>query len=245
MHKTVYNDGRSKVLSLAFKDLCAQCFMRHSCLAAVVGGNAAPPSDALKATRRLASGDYLYRVGDKVEAYFYVRTGVIKTFISGRRGDEDITGFFYPGEWLGWGSLNARRLESAISLGQTNTCSVSVTYIRDSQNAAGLLDVLEKNYAGLTSQRLSLKPPRADVRLTRWIIEIEEKLRQIGLDAARIPTPMKRSELANYLGMTPESLSRALLRLSKTGLIRANRHSLEIVSPDSMREYVFEQEANS
>ena len=119
-----------------------------------------------------------------------------------------------------------------------------MTYIRDSQNAAGLLDVLEKNYAGLTSQRLSLKPPRADVRLTRWIIEIEEKLRQIGLDAARIPTPMKRSELANYLRMTPESLSRALLRLSKTGLIRANRHSLEIVSPDSMREYVFEQEAN-
>ncbi|MEC8868826.1 MAG: Crp/Fnr family transcriptional regulator [Pseudomonadota bacterium] len=218
--------------------------MRHSCLAAVVGGHSAPPSDALSRTRTLSSGNYLYRAGEKVEEYFYVRTGVIKTFVTGRRGDEDVTGFFYPGEWFGWGSLDAQRLESASSLGETNLCTVSVTYIGNSQNATGLLEVLEKNYTALTSQRLSLKPSRVDVRLARWIIEIEEKLRRIGLDTTRIPTPMKRSELANYLGMTSESLSRALLRLSKSLLIHTNRRNLEIVSLEAMRKYISEQEAD-
>ena len=244
MHKTLRNNDQSNVRSLAFKHLCAQCFMRHSCLAAVVGGHSAPPSDALSRTRTLSSGDYLYRAGEKVEEYFYVRTGVIKTFVTGRRGDEDVTGFFYPGEWFGWGSLDAQRLESASSLGETNLCTVSVTYIGNSQNTTGLLEVLEKNYTALTSQRLSLKPSRVDVRLARWIIEIEEKLRRIGLDTTRIPTPMKRSELANYLGMTSESLSRALLRLSKSLLIHTNRRNLEIVSLEAMRKYISEQEAD-
>ena len=123
-------------------------------------------------------------------------------------------------------------------------CTVSVPYIGNSQNTTGLLEVLEKNYTALTSQRLSLKPSRVDVRLARWIIEIEEKLRRIGLDTTRIPTPMKRSELANYLGMTSESLSRALLRLSKSLLIHTNRRNLEIVSLEAMRKYISEQEAD-
>jgi len=244
MQETIGTNDQSDMRSPAFRHLCAQCFMRHSCLASVVGGYGVPPSDALSRTRMLSPGDYLYQAGEKVEEYFYVRTGVVKTFITGRRGDEDITGFFYPGEWFGWGSLDAQRLESAISLGETNLCAVSVTYIRNSKNAGGLLEVLEKNYAALTSQRLSLKPSKVDVRLARWIVEIEEKLRRIGLDTSSIPTPMKRSELANYLGMTSESLSRALLRLSKSLLIHANRRNLEIVSLDAMKKYILEQEAD-
>ena len=244
MQETIGTNDQSDMRSPAFRHLCAQCFMRDSCLASVVGGYGVPPSDALSRTRMLSPGDYLYQAGEKVEEYFYVRTGVVKTFITGRRGDEDITGFFYPGEWFGWGSLDAQRLESASSLGETNLCTVSVTYIRNSKNAAGLLEILERNYAALTSQRLSLKPSRVDVRLARWIVEIEEKLRHIGLDTSSIPTPMKRSELANYLGMTSESLSRALLRLSKSLLIHANRRNLDIVSLDAMKKYILEQEAD-
>ena len=53
-------------------------------------------------------------------------------------------------------------------------------------------------------------------------------------DATYIPTPMSRGDIASYLGLTPESLSRALSALKQQGVIEADRHHVEILKPNRL-----------
>jgi CRP/FNR family transcriptional regulator len=45
---------------------------------------------------------------------------------------------------------------------------------------------------------------------------------------------MSRTDLASYLGMTLESLSRVFTRFNKAGLIRATRKHVDLLKPETI-----------
>ena len=73
----------------------------------------------------------------------------------------------------------------------------------------------------------------ADARVPDFLCYWADSLARRGLRTDQITLRMTRAEIGNYLGMTLETVSRALSRLAKSGLIRfAGKGRREIELPD-------------
>jgi CRP/FNR family transcriptional regulator len=67
---------------------------------------------------------------------------------------------------------------------------------------------------------------KAKQKVAWFIYHLFKRIRSRKIsDLNTIPLPMLKTDIANYLGLAPESLSRALLALEKDGMIlNANKH---------------------
>ena len=81
---------------------CSNCSMSELCLPR---GMSQAALDKLEATVKhsspLQKGDVLFKAGDKFHGLYAVHAGLIKAFVTANDGEEQIIGFFLPGEMLG------------------------------------------------------------------------------------------------------------------------------------------------
>jgi CRP/FNR family transcriptional regulator len=177
-------------------------------------------------------GDYLYREGDPADRCFVVRSGVYKTYTQNAVGDEYITGFYYPGELFGMnGQASGRHIDSAVALDTATACRLLVADLPSLWAIGagpGLLRMIgEQQCAGL-GQQINLGQSRADARVAGFLVQLAQRMQRLGRSNRTLPTPMSRTDLANYLGMTLECLSRVLARFKQAGLIGATRNEIEL-----------------
>lgn len=178
------------------------------------------------APRLVAAGDPIQRAGDPFALLHLLQSGACKSIFFGGDGHAQIVGLQFKGDWIGFdGIADARCATDVIAL-----CDCRVR----SLHYAGLLKVsvrapaLARLLAAAMSEQLrrnrswrhALHTMTAVQRvadfLRTWIIIAHE--REPHTDPA--PLCMTRAEIGNYLGLTIETVSRALTRLERDGLIR-------------------------
>ena len=109
---------------------CRECRYAGDCPLLDDGG---ATSDGVMQSRIrvLHDGDRLYRNGDRVDAVYRVRTGVVKTSLTGSDGNEQVTGFFGPGEWVGLDAMDgARQRSEAVALDTASVCVIPYSTLR-------------------------------------------------------------------------------------------------------------------
>ena len=75
----------------------------------------------------------------------------------------------------------------------------------------------------------------AESRLCRFLMIYHKRLMKFyGEEVAEIPLMMTKDDIARYLGICPETLSRVLNRLNKNGVIRNHSKSLELLDRDTL-----------
>lgn len=62
----------------------------------------------VKRGKPLQRGDYLYNAGDKFSSLYAVRSGSLKVFSIDDQGEEQVVGFYLPGEILGMDTIDTR-----------------------------------------------------------------------------------------------------------------------------------------
>ena len=181
----------------------------------------------------MAKGDHLYREGDLAECCFVVRSGVYKTSTVSISGDEYITGFYFPGELIGFnGQLDGCYLDTAIALETSTVCRLLTRDLPKLWSIGigpSLLRMLAERQDCSTRQQINLCQSKADARVARFLLESSRRMRRLGRDGAVIPTPMSRTDLASYLGITLECLSRVIARFRDAGLIHAERTEIQLM----------------
>ena len=81
--------------------------------------------DIVKRGRPLKKGDYLFRQGDSFSSVFAVRSGSLKTYSVSDCGEEQITGFHLPSEFVGLSGVDTELYPtSAIALETTSICEI-------------------------------------------------------------------------------------------------------------------------
>jgi CRP/FNR family transcriptional regulator, anaerobic regulatory protein len=212
---------------------CESCPTRHLCLAEGLEGEQLQAlATCVRPCAPMHKGDYLFRAGDPADACFVVRSGAFKTFVVNEFGDEYITGFYYPGEILGTSGFAAGvHDESATALDTATTCRVRIEVLPDLWSIGtgpALLRLLGRHDRQATEDRINLTRTRADARIARFLLNLSGRMKHQGRDPAVLPTPMSRTDIANHLGMTLESLSRVIARLSRARLITAARTEITL-----------------
>jgi len=181
-------------------------------------------------------GDFIYKMEDHFKSLFIIQSGVIKLEKPLEDGKIHVAGFYFSGDIIGLESVgNERYNYDAIALDQTWICDVPYKYIDADDESANLL---KERMITLYSQKLR----EADSLLTRSrYLTSEQRVLQFMevlckrhftnnlSNTQKLQLPMQKVDIANYLGLRPESVSRALQKLQSQGIIRNHKNAIEIL----------------
>ena len=197
--------------------------------------------------RVLHAGDAVYRAGDALQCLHIINVGIFKTVNSAADGREQVVGLHFKGDWLGFdGIATGQHGCDAVAMDVGEVWSVRYTDLL--QAGAKDLSLMAMIHVAMSRQislgrdsMLSLCTLPADARVADFLRYWAESLADRGLRTDQITLRMTRAEIGNYLGMTLETVSRALSRLAKEGLISfpdAGRRELKIADIAALGEHV-------
>lgn len=196
--------------------------------------------DALADHLDLKAGDVMIREGDPALHAFNVTSGAIRVFKLLPDGRRQITGFLFAGDFLGLATG-----ESYVFSAEAITPATACRFRKSDYRAlihetpaleAALLDRANDELAAAQNQMLLLGRKTALERLASFLLDLPARDRSGQIPADHVHLPMTRSEIADYLGLTIETVSRVLTRLKSTAVIRfSTMTDLTIVQPDRLR----------
>ncbi|MEY8214555.1 MAG: cyclic nucleotide-binding domain-containing protein [Colwellia sp.] len=96
-------------------DICSTCARKNDCIVCKVNNH--PVSLKPLHSQILRVNDHLFRVGDRLESLYVIKSGSVKTFITNQTGEEQILNFYGPGDILGLDGLPTNQhMSTALAL---------------------------------------------------------------------------------------------------------------------------------
>jgi CRP/FNR family transcriptional regulator len=199
-------------------------------------------------SRRIVhAGDSIYRSGDDFACLHVINSGFFKTINFAADGREQVVGLHFKGDWLGFDGIATGRYGcDAVALDTGEVWSVRYdALLAASTRHAPLLGLLHAAMSREISRDrdslLSLCTLSADARVADFLRYWADSMAQCGLRTDQITLRMTRAEIGNYLGMTVETVSRALTKLSREDLIaftERGRRDIRIPDVDALNGFV-------
>lgn len=185
----------------------------------------------------------LFNEGDPAQHLFTVTDGVMRIYKFLPDGRRQITGFLYPGDFLGL------LVDEAYTYSAEAVCHVVLCrYPRDKLTALlrrfpkmehRLLTFACHELAAAQHQVMLLVRKTAQERIASFLIMISERAARLGHPDNPVSLPMTRADVADYLGLTPETVSRIVTRLGHEGVIATlEGGNIEITEREKLREIV-------
>lgn len=212
---------------------CAECRVAGDC--PLLDDPARPDTAGQARLRVLHAGDRLFRAGDRVDAVYRVRTGIVKTSLSGHDGVEQVTGFYGGSEWVGLDALDGEHYASeAVALDTASVCVIPSRVLRErmagsSRAARLMMQAMSRRLADKEAIHLSLARDNAAQRLAAFLLDLSRRRHVAGLDATHIELPMSRGEIASYLALAVETVSRLFTRLQRDRVVYVQRKHVDVL----------------
>ncbi|MEK1924953.1 MAG: helix-turn-helix domain-containing protein [Rhizobium giardinii] len=189
-----------------------------------------------QAMDRFEAGSTLFWEGDPAANVFEVVAGVFRIVRVLNDGRRVITGFIYAGELLG-ASLRDRYLYSAEAVTQVtvrrfgrNRFQEEIS--RQPELREQLFSRLSDELAAAQDQMVLLSRKNAEERVCNFLLLTARRVAQACPAMPIVELPMTRLDIADYLGLTIETVSRTMTKLTNRGVIAAaSRHSVVIMKP--------------
>ena len=217
---------------------CTTCAFSHACLSEGMDKHALKDLHVLvEHVGPFHAGEHIFREGDAFEAIAAVRAGTVKTFVIDRDGREHVLGFHFPGEVIGLNAIDGDVYPcNAIALDTVMLCRFSFPKIAV---LATRMPGIQKQLFRLLSRdigRAALLAGdwSADQRMAAFLIGVSRRLSERGFSATRFQLTMSRTDIANYLRLAPETVSRVLRRFDDDGLVRVDRRDMELLKHDAL-----------
>ena len=217
---------------------CSTCAFSQACLSEGMDKRALMDLHVLvEHVGPIHAGEHIFREGDPFEAIAAVRTGTVKTYVVDRDGREHVLGFHLPGEVIGLNAIDGEHYPcNAVALDTVMLCRFSFPKIAV---LAARLPGLQKHLFRLLSRdigRAALLSGdwSADQRMAAFLITLSRRLAARGFSPNRFQLTMARVDIANYLRLAPETVSRVLRRFQEDGLLRVERREVELVGREQL-----------
>lgn len=215
---------------------CAQCAYRALCLPLGLNGHDLSKVEAtIGCRRRVARDDVLFRDGQSFGNLYAVRFGHFMTCRSDNRGERYVTGFQMAGDLLGMDAIaNGSHASTAVALEDSEVCEIP--YARLQALLIQMPQMMEHFHRTLSQEILHdysavrvLGTLRADERLASMLLDLSARYAMRGFSPRRFRLRMSRDDIARYLGLQIETVSRLLARFRENRLIKLDRRELEIL----------------
>lgn len=217
---------------------CATCSLRQLCLPADISSADVERLDRIVADRRpLSRGQMLFQTDMPFKALFVVRSGAMKTVVENEDGDEQIVGFHLPGELFGLDAIDEGRHRcSAEALERTSLCEIPFDQLEDIAGKLpslrhALFRIISREMAAEQRHLVLMSRRSARERLAIFLRSLSRRYERRGYSASGFNLSMSRYDLANYLGLAVETVSRLFTSMQEDGVLNVERKDVEILDP--------------
>jgi diguanylate cyclase (GGDEF)-like protein/PAS domain S-box-containing protein len=197
--------------------------------------------------RSVRSGSKVFRAGDRFRDIHVIRCGVCKLTKTTPDGGGQLVSLAFKGDWLGFdgidrgvygcdaeavdtGEIWAIRYDALLQAGARIPALFSLLHVAMSR------EISRERDASLLHATWS-----ADAKVANFLHHLADSLARSGLGTDPIRLPVSRAEIGSHLGLTHESVTRAISRMVREDVIRfgdGGRRELHVPALTALQEFV-------
>jgi CRP/FNR family transcriptional regulator len=203
-------------------------------MGADAGAVPALESAMLVTLRRLPAGGALFHEGAPAEWAYVVRSGTFKVFHTAEDGYEQVLPFASRGEMLGFDAVApGRHPTAATALESSCVFMLPIQqFLSLSQRSPELNRVvqlaLSRQLAHCNELADLMSGATAEVRLARFILQWSRRMGAIGQPPLNFYLRMTRRDIASYIGVAHETVSRCFSQLTELGYLQVDNREIEV-----------------
>lgn len=211
--------------------LCEGCKVRGVSVCAALNVDELQLLESIAEVVHFGAKETVFMQGDNARSVFNVTGGTLRLYHLLPDGRRQIVGFLLPGDFIGL-SLSDHQAFSADAIDAVTACrfdrvAFSALVDHHPQLLRRLHDAATHELTLAQDHMVLLGRQTADERVAAFLITLRDRLQRLGGSAVTIPLPMTRQDIADFLGLTLETVSRVI---SKFG-----RERILLVVPDGVR----------
>lgn len=197
--------------------------------------------------KEFEKGEALCLEGEKSDTLFIINEGLVKLTKVTKEGKEQIVHILMSGDFFGELSLfseDERYNFSAYAISNGKLCTLSKKDMDDiimnnPEISLKILREVTKRLAETENLAQNLATNDAEVRIANMLMEFSNKYGVQDKEGITIKLPINREEMANYAGVTRETMSRKLSKFEDDGIIKTQGTKVIIIRElDALKEYV-------
>ncbi|HSM69270.1 MAG TPA: fumarate/nitrate reduction transcriptional regulator Fnr [Xanthomonadales bacterium] len=217
---------------------CSQCSLGEICLPkALSDADRNRFEQIVHRSRPIQAGQHLFRAGDEFKSVASVRTGCFKSYAVNRDGQEQVLGFHLPGEIIGLDAIHeGHHVANVVALDTSAICSLPFNAMT---GMARNMPELQHELFCVMSLRISELETfagdlSADERIALFLKSLSKRFSRRGYSEREFILSMSRRDIASYLRLATETVSRVLARFQQRGLIEVDRKLVKILDLDDL-----------
>ena len=191
---------------------------------------------------KLAADQPLYHAGQPFQALHFVHAGCLKTVDLAGDGRDQVTGFRMRGDLLGIESIGLRQHAcSAVALEQSEVWELPYPAMLaacrempelQAKLTAALAEQIRQDYAWM----LTVGTLNAEQRVASFLVDVAARYARLGYSARHFILRMRRTDMANFLALKHETVSRVMSRLDELRLIEVERREVRVLNDAGLRQ---------
>jgi CRP/FNR family transcriptional regulator len=217
---------------------CSRCSLGELCLPRTLDGEETRLLERIvERSTPMQAGDHLFRAGERFCSIAAVRSGCFKSYLINEGGDERVLDFHRPGEIVGLDAIHTgTHLSSCVALDTSAVCALNFGSL---SQLARSVPALQTELFGVMSHRIAdleitCGDHSADQRFALFLESLSRRYSRRGYSAREFTLTMSRRDIANYLRLATETVSRILARMKKDGVVEVRRKQIKILDTDAL-----------
>jgi CRP/FNR family transcriptional regulator len=234
---------------LELRPHCPSCPVRGMCLPHGLDEHSLHKLDALIHVRmRVRRKETLYWPGERFAALYAIRLGTFKTTVLAEDGREQVVGYHMAGEIMGLEGIGDEHMTcEAMALEDSEVCvlpwaEVDRLCAEVPELRHNVFRTVSRNLAREWTMMLSLGSRSAGERLALFLLDVAERYQARGYSSREFVLRMTREEIASYLGLKLETVSRVFSSLQERGFIQVQGRAVKLLDADGLRRTMADRE---
>lgn len=165
---------------------------------------------------------------------YAVKSGALAVLDEGGEGEPRILGFYFPGDLIGLDAIESGHYQqTVVALEKASVCRLdyeSIPLLGEHQGGfyRQLIQAMSHRLRFEQWSSRLLGAHSTEQRLASFLLYLSSQLKARGLAHLSFRLPMKRVDIASYLGMAMETVSRSLSQLQKVGVVELKGRSTRL-----------------
>ena len=247
-----HNNIENVVTLSKIRIACESCSLHQLCLPLGLHGDDLDRLESIiKRSRPLKKNETIFHQGDSFQSIYAIRSGSVKTITVANDGSEQITGFHLPGELVGLDAVSSNCHPcSAKALETTSFCEIPFSQLEQLSGELPslrhqLLKIMSKEITHDANLLMLLGKKTADERLASLLLSLSTRLSSRGFSATEFNLSMSRNDIANYLGLAVETVSRLFTRFQDQGLIKVDGKYVQLLTLKNLKGLIVDCAGNN
>jgi CRP/FNR family transcriptional regulator, anaerobic regulatory protein len=202
---------------------CAECSVRQYSLCAALDRAELRELEHLGRHVHFDSCQTVFAQEELTTSFYNLLEGVMRLYKLLPDGRRQIVGFALPGDFLGM-TASTRHSFSADAIGEVAICRFSraafARFIEDKPHLLRRINELAVRELSQAQDHMVLLGRRsAEEKVATFLLGWRDRLGQFSSPEKTVPLPMSRQDIADFLGLTIETVSRTFTKLERDGVI--------------------------